>query len=99
MLRSLLVALVVLTAGCRAHSGATEASAPPAAPESQGATGSAYQGVSDAELLRVQKRARYIVTSERGAISASDLLVQRPDLDHGKLNCFFTVPRGNAWYS
>ncbi|RKG77756.1 hypothetical protein D7W79_14505 [Corallococcus exercitus] len=95
MLRSLLVAVVALTAGCRAHSSATQAPSTPAAPQAA----SSYQGVPDEELLRVQKRARYIATSERGAISASDLLVQRPDLDHGKLNCFFTVPRGNAWYS
>ncbi|RKG82482.1 hypothetical protein D7W82_26585 [Corallococcus sp. CA049B] len=99
MLRSLLVALVALTAGCRAHSSATQAEvarAPVDAPDAAQASG---ELVADAELQRVQKRARYIVESEKGAISATDLLLARPDLDRSRMNWFFTVPRGNAWYS
>ena len=96
MVRCLLVAVVVLARGCRAHSGVTDEVSTLAA---AGATEPPGRPVTDEELLRVQKRARYIVTSEQGAIRASDLLVQRPDLDPAKLNCFFTVPRGNAWYS
>ncbi|NOK35949.1 hypothetical protein HMI49_22360 [Corallococcus exercitus] len=101
MLRSLLVAVVALTAGCRAHSSATQAAmttqqAPGDAP---GAAESPVVLVADAELQRVQKRAQYIVESEQGAIRATDLLLARPDLDRTRMNWFFTVPRGNAWYA
>ncbi|CAM3122030.1 hypothetical protein G4177_12740 [Corallococcus sp. ZKHCc1 1396] len=97
MVRCLLVAVVVLAAGCRAHSGVTPATeakvAAPAEAEKP------ITLVSDEELLRVQKRARYIVASEKGAIRATDLLLKRPDLDRARMNWFFTVPRGNAWYT
>lgn len=100
MLRSLLVAVVALIAGCRAHSGATQGpvtQVPKEATPDVDAPPVAL--VADAELQRVQKRARYIVDSEQGAIRATDLLLTRPDLDRTRMNWFFTVPRGNAWYS
>ncbi|MBJ6762729.1 hypothetical protein JGU66_18345 [Myxococcaceae bacterium JPH2] len=49
--------------------------------------------------MRIQARARAIVASEQGAIRASDLLSERQDLDTSGLGMFFTVARGNAWYS
>ncbi|WP_223645925.1 hypothetical protein [Corallococcus sp. EGB] len=94
MLRSLLVALVALTAGCRGHS-----TAKPAAAEQQVPAASPVVLVADAELQRVQRRAQYIVESEKGAISATDLLLARQDLDRTRMHWFFTVPRGNAWYA
>ncbi|MFB1478822.1 hypothetical protein [Corallococcus sp. RDP092CA] len=94
MLRSLLVALVALTAGCRAHPGATQAPVDAQAPAE-----SPVALVADEELQRVQRRARYIVESEKGAIRATDLLLARPDLDRTRMHRFFTVPRGNAWYA
>jgi hypothetical protein len=96
MLRGLLVAAVALTAGCHAHSAAADAPAPSATPAVATPTA---PPMSDEALQRLQKRALYIVASERGAISASDQLVRRTDLEQGKINGFFTVPRGNAWYS
>ena len=98
MVRALLVAVVVLALGCRAHSGVTpgEAQAPAAVPD---VAEKPVALVTDAELVRVQKRARYIVASEQGAIRATDLLLERPDLDRTRMNWFFTVPRGNAWYA
>jgi hypothetical protein len=59
----------------------------------------ASEPVDDGELLRVQNRAKYIVAAERAAIRATDLLVERKDLDHSRLSRFFAIPRGQAWYA
>ncbi|NRD63036.1 hypothetical protein HRD49_14900 [Corallococcus exiguus] len=99
MLRSLLVALVALTAGCRAHSSAPQAEAAQAPVGTPDAAESPVELVADKELQRVQKRAQYIVESEKGTLSATDLLQARPDVDRSRVNGVFTVPRGNAWYS
>lgn len=97
MVRSLLVALVALTAGCRAHSDVAQVATTQEAPVDTAE--SPVELVADEELQRVQKRAQYIVESEKGAISATELLLARPDLDRTRMHWFFTVPRGNAWYA
>ncbi|WP_147446654.1 hypothetical protein [Corallococcus sp. CA047B] len=97
MVRCLLVAVVLLTVGCRSHSGVAPGAQAQAAPPTEAETPVTL--VADEELLRVQKRARYIVASEQGAIRATDLLLKRTDLDRARMNWFFTVPRGNAWYT
>ncbi|MCY1042308.1 hypothetical protein OV208_13365 [Corallococcus sp. bb12-1] len=97
MVRCLLVVVVLLTGGCRAHSAAVPESGPPVAPPAE--ADKPVTLVADEELLRVQKRARYIVASEQGSIRATDLLLKRTDLDRTRMNWFFTVPRGNAWYT
>ncbi|RKG76349.1 hypothetical protein [Corallococcus terminator] len=97
MVRCLLVAVVLLTVGCRAHSDVMPEAQAQAAPPAE--VDKPVTLVADEELLRVQKRARYIVASEQGSIRATDLLLKRPDLDRTRMNWFFTVPRGNAWYT
>lgn len=84
MRRVLPFLLVALTAGCRT-------------PSAAGAPSAAC--LSEAQLRQVEERARHIVTSERGAIRASDLLMARADLDASRVRMFFTVSRGNAWYA
>lgn len=93
--RALLVAVSFLFLGCGAHSG--QATASPA--EALARKAEAPAPVDDAELLRVQARAKYIVASERAAISATDLLLERKDLDPSRLRRFFVVPRARSWYA
>ncbi|MCP3103501.1 hypothetical protein LZ198_31920 [Myxococcus sp. K15C18031901] len=54
--------------------------------------------VDDAELLRVQRSALYIVEAERAAIRATDILLADETLDRSRLQWFFTLPFGGAWY-
>jgi hypothetical protein len=54
--------------------------------------------VSKEELERVRQRAEYIYFSERAAIKATDLFMEREDVDRSKLNRFLVVPREGFWY-
>jgi hypothetical protein len=100
MRRWLAIAMVVLVTGCRAHSGAAVTEAPvPAAPVPPVVAEQVPGMVPDAELVRVQQRARYIVAAEQGAGRARDMLRERKDLDRARTRVSFAVPRGNAWYA
>jgi hypothetical protein len=55
--------------------------------------------VSAEELARVRKYADYIYNSERASIRATDLLLEKKDLDTSKLERFVTVPREGFWYA
>ncbi|NTX02010.1 hypothetical protein [Myxococcus sp. CA040A] len=91
----LVVSLVVFVSlvGCGAHSsgaflGDAAAPAPSRTP------------VDDAELLRVQARARYIVEAERAAIRATDVLMESKDVDlsPARMQMHVTLPHEGAWY-
>ncbi|WP_255203851.1 hypothetical protein [Myxococcus sp. AM011] len=91
----LVLSLVVFVSlvGCGAHStraflGDAAAPAPSRIP------------VDDAELLRVQARARYIVEAERAAIRATDVLMESKDVDlsPSRMQMHLTLPHGGAWY-
>ncbi|WP_224365317.1 hypothetical protein [Hyalangium versicolor] len=47
----------------------------------------------------MRQRAEYIQASERASIRATDLLLERKDLDTSKLQRFLTVPREGFWYA
>lgn len=94
--RALLAAASFLFLGCGAHSGTATAS--PAGTLARQAD-AAPAKVDDAELLRVQARAKYIVASEHAAIRSTDLLLERKDLDPSRLRRFFVIPRGQSWYA
>ena len=99
MNRMLGLVLLSLSVACSAHAGSKDARAA-AAPQAEPAPLAPAVGpVSKEELARVRKRAEYIYNSERASIRASDLLVERKDLDTSKLQRFLTVPREGFWYA
>jgi hypothetical protein len=97
MLRWLAAVVVVFVAGCRAHSNVSPEVAPP--PPAPAAEEPSSGSVTDADLVRVQKRALYLVEAEQGRGRARDLLRERKDLAPERTRVSFTVPRGNAWYA
>ncbi|QQR41839.1 hypothetical protein JKA73_22090 [Myxococcus xanthus] len=84
-----LLAVAVLFFGCGARSGRVK----PEGPESTVAV------PDDAELRRVQTRAKYLFDAERAAIFATDRLLIQDALDRSRMEWFFTVPREDGWYS
>ncbi|WP_240358528.1 hypothetical protein [Myxococcus vastator] len=84
-----LLAVAVLFLGCGARSGRVK----PDGPESTVAV------PDDAELRRVQTRAKYLFDAERAAIFATDRLLLQDALDRSRMEWFFTVPREDGWYS
>ncbi|AEI67873.1 putative lipoprotein [Corallococcus macrosporus] len=84
-----LLVVAVLCFGCGAHSGRAK-------PEGADST---VPIPDDAELRRVQARAKYIFDAERAAIFATDRLLTQDALDHSRMEWFFTVPREDGWYS
>jgi len=84
-----LLMAAVLLLGCGAHSGRAKAAA----------ASSSAAIPDDAELRRVQARAKYIFDAERAAIFATDRLLIQEDLDRSRMEWFFTVPREEGWYS
>ncbi|WP_426752779.1 hypothetical protein [Myxococcus sp. Y35] len=83
---SLVLTFAILLIGCGAHSGRARAQDGAAVPD-------------DAELLRVQSRARTIYDTVRAASFATDSLRLQDGVEADRGEWFFTVPLEDGWYS